>query len=70
MSEARVGTFRRRQQVSDEVLRENEVLRARVAALTDALSGAVEALGWAGDYVAVDWPQPYRVENFRAVLDG
>lgn len=37
MSEARAGTFRRQQQVSDEALRENERLRARVEALTAAL---------------------------------
>lgn len=70
MGEARAGTFRRQQQVSDEALRENQLLRARVTALTDALSGAVEALSWASDYVAVDWPQQYQVENFRMVLDG
>lgn len=43
-------------------------MQVRIGELTTALTDAIEALSWASDYIAVDWPPPYRVENFRAVL--
>ena len=41
---------------------------ARVDELTEALDTAIEALGWAGNYIAVPWPKAYQVEPLRAAL--
>ena len=41
---------------------------ARADVLTEALDTAIEALGWAGNYIAVPWPKAYQVEPLRAAL--
>lgn len=57
--EQRVGSHPRVRELSMQV---------RITELSTALTDAIEALSWASDYTAVDWPPPYRIENFRAVL--
>jgi hypothetical protein len=52
------------------VLLDRERLQARVQQLAAALDTAIEALGWASDYISVPWPKPYRIEPLRAALAG